>query len=37
LVLRERVERVALVAVAAAAVRMDWEGMGHVAGFVFQL
>jgi hypothetical protein len=27
----------ALVAVAAAAVRMDREGMGHVAGFVFQL
>jgi hypothetical protein len=26
-----------LVAVAAAAVRMDWEGMGRVTGFVFQL
>jgi hypothetical protein len=27
----------ALVTVAAAAVRMDWEGMGHVTGFIFQL
>jgi hypothetical protein len=27
----------ALVAVAAAAIRMDREGMGHVASFVFQL
>jgi hypothetical protein len=27
----------ALVAVTAAAVRMDWEGMGHVPSFTFQL